>query len=193
MFLLAVSGVAGAATVDVWVEGEAVDDGAEVDLSDVEPSADGVYVAEIEAESDAGLSSVSVEHEGSTSIDGAEGESYVANKSLVVPSGSSTLIVTAVDGDGEETTVEATLRRGYDDTSDVRSRVDELQSEVDEIESEIQELNETRREYETENDELRTEIDDLEDELDGDEAQPGFSVAAAFAALVAFGLSRRRR
>lgn len=180
------TGAVSAVEVDVEVEGEEVEDGDELDLTDRDLNFDDIRVF-VTASSDAGLSSVKIDYEGRMQYSGVIQESYSTSTGLQVGLGSSTLTVEAEDTTGEQETVEVTLTRDAATEAELRGLLQSSENDLEDLEDEIEELEEYEQRLIEENERLQEEVE--ESDTDG-EGLPGFSVLAA---LIALGLAASYR
>lgn len=184
------TGAVSAVNVDIEVEGEQVEDGDEVDLTDADVDHDDVE-ANVSVSSDSTLESVRIEHDGRTQYSAVNRDSYLTTTSLDVGIGESTLTVTASDSSGDEDSVEVSLTRDAASQAELRSMLDDRERDVEEIEDDIEALERHEANLTEENDRLEQEVDELEQQVD-EQGLPGFAFSAA---IVAFGLTAfaRRR
>ncbi len=189
--VLASGGVA-AQEIQVDVAGEQVEDGDEVDVSEVDVDPDAVEVG-VSVTSDSTISTVSIEYDGRTEYSAVNSESYVTTTEVEVGLGTSPLTVTATGSDGDEETVEVTLRKDATTEAELQSLVNERQRDVDDLEEDIQQLQDYEDNLSQENDRLEDEVEELRQEAENaGEGLPGFTVSLVLASLALVAAVRAR-
>lgn len=189
--VLASGGVA-AQEIEVDVAGEQVEDGEEVDVTELDVDPDSVEVG-VSVTSDSTIRTVSIEYDGRTEYSGVNKNSYVTTTEVEVGLGSSKFTVTATGSDGEEEVVEITLRRDATNEAELQSLVNERQRDVEDLEEDIQQLQDYEENLSQENEGLQNEVEDLQQQVnESEEGLPGFTVSLVLMsfALVAAGRAR---
>lgn len=187
---LASCGVA-AQEIQVDVAGEQVEDGDEVDVTELDVDPESVDVG-VSVSSDSTIRTVSIDYEGRTQYAAVSKQSYVTTTVVDVPLGSSTLTVTATTESGDEE-VEVTLRRDATNEAELRSLVDARERDVEDLQDDIQQLQDYEENLSQENERLQNEVEELQQQVDeSGEGLPGFTFTVFLAAFAAVAAARAR-
>lgn len=190
--LVLASGGVAAMEIEVDIAGEQVEDGDEVDVTELNVDPNSVDVG-VTVTSDSSISTVSIEHDGRTQYAAVNRESYVTTTALDVGLGGSTLTVTATGEGGEEEVVEVDIQRDATNEAELRSLVDERQRDVEDLEDDIGELQEYEDNLSQENENLEDEVEELQQQVnESGEGLPGFTFSVFLSALALLAAARAR-